>query len=131
MDDRRCSPHIRSDTLASLLSNIFEFVTKCHFASLIAAQRFFWASAIFRFVAALKGLRFMIGATGLDSGATVIADATGFFGGRPRRLRWRSLQCFDGSTEPLTFLNQKLDDMFGCDLEGDGITLRDPTRPRA
>jgi hypothetical protein len=68
-----------------------------YFAAFNAAQRFFCASAIFRFVAALKDLRFLIGATGLASGAAsgtaVAAVTTGFCGGRPRRFAgdpWRA-----------------------------------------
>ena len=34
----------------------------------------------------------------------------------PAAFLWRTLQCFNGSTEPVTFLNQKLDDMFCCHL---------------
>lgn len=62
-------------------------------AAFFAAQRFFCASAIFRFVAALKPFRFFGRSASAASGISVLttegrvtADATGFFGGRPRRF---------------------------------------------
>ena len=52
--------------------------TENYFAALIAAQRLFWAAAIFRRAAALTWRFF--------GAAAVVSIATGFLGGRPRRF---------------------------------------------
>ena len=76
-----------NQTLCRPLDEEFAHGAAGYFAALIAAQRFFWASAIFRFVAALKPFRFFGGVTTPATGVSIVtATAAGFFGGRPRRL---------------------------------------------
>ena len=64
-----------STATTKLYQNVSADVQSSYFAALIAAQRFFWASAIFLRAAALM-VRFF----GAAGAATLVSAATGFFG---------------------------------------------------